>query len=49
MMPEHGKALATVVCQPRKDLVINFIKTQYSLLAFIDHTIGLAPRGTLPF
>ena len=49
MMPEHGKALATVVCQPRKDLVINFIKTQYSLLTFIDHTIGLAPPGTLPF
>jgi len=49
MMSEHGKAFATMVRQPRKDLVINFVKTQYSLLAFIDHTIGLAPRWTLPF
>jgi hypothetical protein len=49
MMPEHRKALATVVCQPRKDLVINFVKTQYSILAFIEHTIGLARSGTLPF
>ena len=39
VMPEHGKALATMVGQPRKDLVIYFVKTQYSLLAFIDHTI----------
>jgi hypothetical protein len=28
-----------VFCQPRKDLVIDLIKTQYSLLGFIDHTI----------
>jgi hypothetical protein len=35
--------------QARKDLVINLIKTQYSFLAFIDHTIGLAPLRTLPF
>jgi len=48
VMPEHGKALATMVCQARKDLVINFVKTQYSLLAFIDHTIGLAPLGPYP-
>jgi hypothetical protein len=29
--------------------VINFIKTQYSFLTFIDHTIGLACFRTLPF
>jgi hypothetical protein len=28
-----------VIGEPRKDLVIYFVKTQYSLLAFIDHTI----------
>ena len=28
VVPEHGEALTTMVCQPRKDLVINFIKTQ---------------------
>jgi len=28
VVPEHGKALATMVCKPRKDLVIDFIKTQ---------------------
>ena len=28
VVPEHGEALATMVCQPRKDLVINFVKTQ---------------------
>jgi hypothetical protein len=39
VMPEHGKALATMVGQPRKDLVIYLVKTQYSLLGFIDHTI----------
>ena len=39
VMPEHGKALTTVIGQPRKDLVIYFVKTQYSLLAFIHHTI----------
>jgi hypothetical protein len=39
VMPEHGKALTTMVCQPRKDLVIDLVKTQYSLLGFIDHTI----------
>jgi hypothetical protein len=38
-----------MVGQPRKDLVINFIKTQYSFLTFIDHTIGLACFRTLPF
>jgi N-dimethylarginine dimethylaminohydrolase len=44
-MPEHGKALTTVVGEPRKDLVIYFVKTQYSLLSFVDHTISLAPSG----
>ena len=39
MMPEHGEALPTVVCQPRKNLVIDLVKTQHSLLGFIDHTI----------
>ena len=39
MMPEHGEALTTMVCQPRKNLVINLVKTQYSLLGLIDHTI----------
>ena len=39
VMSEHGKALATMIGEPRKDLVIYFVKTQYSLLAFIDHTI----------
>ena len=38
-MPEHGEALTAMVCQPRKDLVIDLVKTQYSLLRFIDHTI----------
>ena len=49
MMPEHGKAFPTVVGKSRKDLVIYFIKTQYSLLGFVDHTIGLALTRTLPF
>jgi len=49
MMPEHGKTLATVIGEPRKDLVIDFIKTQYSLLGFVDHTIGLALARPLPF
>jgi N-dimethylarginine dimethylaminohydrolase len=48
VMPEHGKALATVVCEPRKDLVIYFVKTQYSLLTFVDHTISLARSGPYP-
>lgn len=39
VMPEHREALPTIVCQPRKDLVIDLVKTQYSLLGFIDHTI----------
>jgi hypothetical protein len=39
VMPEHGEALTTMVCQSRKDLVINLVKTQYSLLGFIDYTI----------
>lgn len=39
VMPKHRKALPTVVGQPRKDLVIYFVKTQYSLLALIEHTI----------
>ena len=49
VMSEHGKALPAMVGQPRKDLVINFIKTQYSFLTFIDHTIGLACSRTLLF
>jgi hypothetical protein len=49
VMSKHRKALAAVVGQSRKDLVINFIKTQYSFLTFIDHTIGLACFRTLPF
>jgi hypothetical protein len=28
-----------VVHQARKDLVIYFVKTQYNLLRFVDHTI----------
>ena len=39
VMTQHRKALTTIVGQPRKDLVIYFVKTQYSLLALIDHTI----------
>jgi hypothetical protein len=39
VIPEHGKALTTVFGQSRKDLVINFVKTQYSLLDLIGHTI----------
>src|SRR4029453_3667580 len=39
VMPQRRKAPATVIGQPRKDLVIYFVKTQYSLLALIDHTI----------
>jgi hypothetical protein len=38
-----------MVGKTRKDLVINFIKTQQTLLAFVDHTIGLAPFRPLPF
>ena len=49
MVSKHGKTLTAMVGQPRKDLVINFIKTQYSFLTFIDHTIGLACFRTLPF
>src|SRR5215213_335624 len=49
VMSEHGKALTAMVTQPRKDLVINLIKTQYSFLTFVDHTIGLACFRTLPF
>jgi len=36
VMAEHGKALSTVVGEPRKDLVIYLVKTQYSLLTFVD-------------
>ena len=36
MVPEHGKALTTVFCKARKDLVIYLVKTQYSLLSFVD-------------
>ena len=39
-MPEHGKALTTMIGQPRKDLVIYFVKTQYSLLAFDSITLS---------
>ena len=49
VLSEHGEALATVVGKARKDLVVNLIKTQQTLLAFVDHTIGLAPFGPLPF
>ena len=49
VLSEHREALATMVGKTRKDLVINFIKTQHTLLAFVDHTIGLAPLRALPF
>jgi N-dimethylarginine dimethylaminohydrolase len=48
VMPEHGKALTAVVCEPRKDLVIYLVKTQYSLPTFVDHTISLARSGPYP-
>jgi len=49
VVPEHGKALSTMIGEARKDLVINFVKTQQTLLPFVDHTIGLAPSRPLRF
>ena len=45
VMPEHGKALTTMFRQSRKDLVIYLVKTQYTHLTFVDHTISLALSG----
>ena len=40
VVPEHGEALSAMIGKARKDLVINFVKTQQTRLAFVDHTIG---------
>jgi N-dimethylarginine dimethylaminohydrolase len=48
VVPEHGEALPTVVCEPRKDLVIDVVKTQYSLLTFVDPLSHLRPLEPYP-
>jgi N-dimethylarginine dimethylaminohydrolase len=48
VVPEHGEALPTVVCKPRKDLVIYLVKTQYSLLTFVDPLSHLRPFEPYP-
>jgi N-dimethylarginine dimethylaminohydrolase len=48
VVPKHGEALPTVVCKPRKDLVIYLVKTQYSLLTFVDPLSHLRPLEPYP-
>jgi hypothetical protein len=45
MVPEHGEALSAMVGKARKDLVINFVKTQQTRLLSSITLSELRPCG----